>query len=164
MLCAFVYAVRRYLSKSKRFSGGFAVELRHNVALFIWGLSGLLAVSISATAWYGISLYYQRKKWGWYSPVTLRRHKQLVKLSFLLMLAAVLAIEVSVWSFSLPLTLYYFQVHRPILIAFGAFFCLACIFNGERSKGHMIFAPPVWLFYIATAITGDILVYRLLWL
>jgi hypothetical protein len=140
------------------------MELRHHVALLIWGLSGLLAASISATAWYGILLYFQRKKCGWHYPGTLRRHKQFVKLSFLLMVSAVIAIEVSVWSLNLPLVLYFFQVHRPILIAFGIFFCLACIFNGERSKGHMIFAPPVWLFYIATAVTGDILVYRLLWL
>jgi len=81
------------------------------------------------------------------------------------MVLAVLAIEGVRVVLKLPYIPFFGAVHLPILVLFALFLLLTFMFNGKAwRRTHKFFAVPTLLFGIATVMTGDILVYRLLWL
>lgn len=142
------------------------MTIYHCTALLIWGLSTLFAFRFLQTGWYGAWLGYYR--WGSMQddPITLitfSRHKRAAKSSAWTMVVAIFAIEGARKLLMLPY-IPFFRVHLPLLLLFAPFFLLTFWYNGEKHpRAHKFFAIPALLLGSATIVTGDMLVYLLLW-
>ncbi len=107
----------------------------------------------------GIRLLKERRENGRHSPGSLDLHKRALIIAISAMIAMIAIILAAIPIFSLPLTPFYFRVHRPLVRLLTVFLVGALVLNGKRThRGHLLFAPFVWVFYTAAAITGDILV------
>jgi hypothetical protein len=146
--------------------------LHYYAALLIWGLSLIQAGMFLLTGYYGMRLRRQRERYGgkhlsdpFPFTINLNKHKRLVRKSLIIMGITVLIIEATIRNFKLSYPPFFWWVHCPILVLMLIFLALALVFNGKRDYSkHDLFAPLAVLFVIASVITGDILVYQLIWL
>ncbi len=108
---------------------------------------------------YGIRLARERRRGGRHSSGTLGFHRRAVFAAVAVMAVMIVMILTAIPVFSIPLTPFYFRVHRPLVRALTVFLIGALMLNGKRApRAHLLFAPFVWALYTAAAITGDILV------
>ncbi len=141
------------------------IGLQHGVADFIWGLSLIQAGFFIVTAVRGRQLQQQRARYGASSENDKVRHERLGKRSLFAMAVIVAIIDTAIHSLKLPYSPFFKWVHAPILVFLVFFLALTFVFNGRKDPArHAIFAPLAVLFVIAATITGDILVYQLIWL
>ena len=107
----------------------------------------------------GFRLLEEWHKNGRYFPGSLELHKRALIIAIATMLTMIVIILAAIRVFSLPLTPFYFSVHRRLIRLLTVFLAGALFFNGKRfRRAHLLFAPSVWLLYTAAAITGDMLV------
>lgn len=139
------------------------------IALFLLGLSIVLAYAITTTAWNGICLRKKYREHGDYDPVIFKRHKKWVCISFAMILLTVLVIETVFRLLTLPYVPL-FAVHLPISILFCIFFGFTWWFNGTKKDSpaphpnrHKILARLTWLFGILSVATGDAIVLMVIW-
>ncbi len=132
-------------------------------AMAIWGLSTLMVFSLFKTAQYGARLRKQNI-YG-YGLVMLQRHRRWAWKSVWITVTAVTVIESSLRIFKLPYIWFFLHVHVPFLGLYTLFLILALIFDGLRYPGfHNKLGRAAQWFGLFTTLTGDWLVYVLLWL
>jgi hypothetical protein len=142
----------------------------HFAAVAIWGSSTLMVLSLFMTAWYGTQL----RKQNIYESALLQKHQRWAWRSFWITVATVLVIEAILRIFKLPHPWLFWYVHLPLLALYPSFLILALVFDGwtENMRKHSPRHPALhnkfgraaqW-FGLCVALTGDWLVFVLLWL
>lgn len=144
------------------------MNLAHCMAIVIWGLSALMVVSLFRAAHYGAQLEKQNDD---HDQSTLRTHQRWAWRSFWVTLTAVIVIDPTLHFFGVPYILFFWWVHLPLLISYGTFLVLALIFDGLKKnrwsrypRRHNAFGRLAQYCGLFTVITGDWLVFVLLWL
>lgn len=138
------------------------------IALFIWGLSGLLWLSLFKTVSSGDKL---QKSAPAYKDKLRFQHKKSAAVSSIMTLVAIFVIEWTFRSLGLPYTLFFCLVHLPLCLFYLMFFILSCWYNGEKEEDpqyehqglHANFARLTLYFGSLVVLTGDYLVFTLIW-
>lgn len=151
-----------------KLSGGFTVmNGPRYVALLIWGLSVLMVFSLFMVARYGQRLHKQNI----YDRFTLRNHRKWVCISFWVTVVVIIVIEPTFRMLHLPYTPFFRFIHLPLFLLYALFFALAWIYDGRTKnfsprfpRRHNKFGRWAQYSGLLTAVTGDWLVYTLIWL
>ncbi len=158
------YASRQFIRDSLEV---LPMNLAHCMAIVIWGLSALMVFSLFKAAHYGSRLEEQ----NYHDQSTLRTHQRWAWRSFWVTLTTVIVIDPTLRLFNVPYVWFFKWVHLPLLISYGSFLILALVFDGlEKNRSprfprrHNAFGRLAQFCGLFTAITGDWLVFVLLWL
>ena len=127
--------------------------------------------SLALVVRYGKSLRVQKNACGEYDQSTLKAHQRWVKVLFWVTLTAIAVIEPTFRILKTPYPLFFFCVHMPFFVCYGISYGMAWKYSGlfrdplsKYPERHSEIGRETYFFGVVTALTGDWLVYTLLWL
>lgn len=141
------------------------MEIARCLALVIWGLSVVMLAALSMAAYHGKLLSRQSP----HAAATLRAHRRWVRVLFWSTLAAICVIEPTFRLLKLSYPLFFWYVHLPLFLSYAVLFPLAWRYDGRTNspsfpRRHNKFGRWTVRCGMLTALTGDWLVYVLIWL
>jgi hypothetical protein len=134
-------------------------------------VAAFFILAISITSWWlyvetvieGVRLVRQRRNVLWHDPRTVRAHVAKAILAVLAMFVTVLIVLLAVAYFHLPLTWFYYHVHRWLVDGFLVFLPATFLFNGKWfPRIHRYMGPSTAVLYTLLTISGCYLALSLL--